>query len=275
MKHFDSLVVGFTVILSTLSLSVSALPVLPFSEEGGLERLYRSEHKADFFKLANHFRTQSDRITCGPTTGTIILNALRHNTEKAPVIEIPEPFLNQMPLQKNGSRFDPRIRAYHSENFINEAAKKIKSISRIYAEEHNGKRDPGLQLEQIKRVFEEAHHTKVTKLVVGTKETARNEKQPQELPANDYNNILSEIKKNLQEKDNYVLANYARSELKQAGGGHISPIAAYDDKSDSFLVLDVNPAAGPWVWVDAKDLMNAMNTFDEVENRGVLLISEK
>jgi hypothetical protein len=52
-------------------------------------------------------------------------------------------------------------------------------------------------------------------------------------------------------------------------------VAAYDEPSDSFLVLDVNPFGGPWAWVDSKDLVNALNTFDVQENRGILLISEK
>jgi len=41
--------------------------------------------------------------------------------------------------------------------------------------------------------------------------------------------------------------NYKRSAIGQKGGGHISPLGAYDEISDSFLVLDVNPASS---WLD-------------------------
>ena len=75
--------------------------------------------------------------------------------------------------------------------------------------------------------------------------------------------------------DDYVLVNYARKSLGQTGGGHISPLGAYDEASDSFLIMDVNPNRAPWVWVGADDLIGAMRTFDTVENRGYLLISEK
>ena len=38
--------------------------------------------------------------------------------------------------------------------------------------------------------------------------------------------------------------------------------------------MDVNPNRAPWVWVGADALIAAMRTFDTVENRGYLLISE-
>ena len=37
---------------------------------------------------------------------------------------------------------------------------------------------------------------------------------------------------------------------------------------------DVNPNRAPWVWVRSDDLIAAMRTFDTVENRGYLLVSE-
>ena len=86
--------------------------------------------------------------------------------------------------------------------------------------------------------------------------------------------IRREIARNLASPDDYVLVNYTRKALGQTGGGHISPLGAYDEASDSFLVMDVNPNRAPWVWVESADLIRAMRTFDTVENRGYLLISE-
>ena len=68
--------------------------------------------------------------------------------------------------------------------------------------------------------------------------------------------------------------NYSRKALGQPGGGHISPVGAYDETSDSFLVMDVNPNRAPWVWITSDDLVAAMRTFDTVENRGYVLIAE-
>ena len=63
-----------------------------------------------------------------------------------------------------------------------------------------------------------------------------------------------------------------RRAVGQQGPPHISPIGAYDDQSDSFLVLDVNPASAGWVWMPTATLVKGMRTFDTVENRGYILI---
>ena len=62
--------------------------------------------------------------------------------------------------------------------------------------------------------------------------------------------------------DHFVIVNYLRKILGQQTGGHISPLAAYDEKTDRFLILDVARYKYPPVWVKAYDLFDAMNTPD-------------
>jgi len=69
-----------------------------------------------------------------------------------------------------------------------------------------------------------------------------------------------------------VIVAYSRPAVGQAGGGHISPLGAYDQPSDSFLVMDVNPTSAGWVWMPAATLIKAMRTFDTVENRGYVIV---
>lgn len=80
---------------------------------------------------------------------------------------------------------------------------------------------------------------------------------------------------NLARKGDYVLVNYHRAELGQEGGGHISPLAAYDDASDRFLVMDVASYKYPPVWVEADKLFAAMNTVDPTSGltRGFVLVT--
>ena len=78
-------------------------------------------------------------------------------------------------------------------------------------------------------------------------------------------------------KDHFVIVNYLRRAIGQQSGGHISPLAAYDAKSDRFLILDVARYKYPPVWVKASDLFDAMNTSDSANDsktRGYVLIAK-
>lgn len=65
----------------------------------------------------------------------------------------------------------------------------------------------------------------------------------------------------------YLVVNYDRVALHQAGGGHISPVAAYDAASDSFLILDVAAQKYPFTWVPAPALWQAMSGIDKGSGR--------
>lgn len=78
----------------------------------------------------------------------------------------------------------------------------------------------------------------------------------------------------LKSTDRYVVVNFSRERIMQEGGGHFSPLAAYDPKSDRFLVLDTARYKYPPFWVQAQDLWAAMDTLDEAAQakRGFLII---
>jgi hypothetical protein len=81
--------------------------------------------------------------------------------------------------------------------------------------------------------------------------------------------------KNLQEPGNFVVVNYLRSAIGQKTGGHISPVAAYNEQTDRFLILDVSRYKYPPVWVKATDLWKAMDSVDSDsgKKRGFVLVS--
>ncbi len=77
--------------------------------------------------------------------------------------------------------------------------------------------------------------------------------------------------------DRFVIVNYLRKALGQQIGGHISPLAAYDQKADRFLILDVARYKYPPVWVKASDLFDAMNTADPSnvgKTRGYVVVAK-
>ena len=60
----------------------------------------------------------------------------------------------------------------------------------------------------------------------------------------------------------FLVVNYERQQVGQDSQGHFSPVAAYDARTDRFLILDVSRYAYPPVWVPAARLWNAMKMVD-------------
>lgn len=73
----------------------------------------------------------------------------------------------------------------------------------------------------------------------------------------------------------FLVVNYDRKAIGQAGSGHISPVAAYNAEKDSLLVLDVAAYKYPYTWVPLSKLWSAMNTTDSAsgQTRGYVLVS--
>ncbi|MCC5636060.1 phytochelatin synthase family protein [Nostoc sp. CHAB 5844] len=84
------------------------------------------------------------------------------------------------------------------------------------------------------------------------------------------------VSENLKQPNNFVIVNYLRKEIGQEKGGHISPIAAYNEQTDRFLIMDVSRYKYPPVWVKASDLWKAINTTDTVSGttRGFVFVSK-
>jgi hypothetical protein len=61
----------------------------------------------------------------------------------------------------------------------------------------------------------------------------------------------------------FMALNYLRTGVHQPGGGHMSPLAAYDSAGDRVLILDVARyrGLGP-IWAPLTDVFAAMNTTD-------------
>lgn len=235
---------------------VAARGLVAFSSDEGLARLARSDAKADFPALANQFEAQSNSIFCGPTTAAIVLNALR---ERSPALPRDRTRLHAGDQQYIPGTFDPVIPRYTQDNVL---VKSPKTRAQVLGEPmtlHGRKvQDFGMQLRQLDALFRaNGAHTRI--VVVDNNMSA--------------SEIRTDLAENLRRRGDYVVVNYIRKAVGQEGGGHISPLAAYDRESDSFLILDVNPAAAGWVWMPTANLIQGMRTFDTVENRGYILLA--
>lgn len=82
------------------------------------------------------------------------------------------------------------------------------------------------------------------------------------------------VRQNVQDPSDFMLVNYSRKALNQIGGGHISPIGAYNPHNDSVLILDTANFKYPFHWVPLSDLFMAMDTHDGERTRGYITVSK-
>lgn len=250
----------FLILFYFLSGNAYAASLVNIDSAEGIRRLNRSDAKVDFFPLANHFESQQNKVFCGIASTVIVLNTLRLDNPN-----FKKPQDNSLVSKKERKYLpkgvDPIFERYTQNIILND---KTKSKMEIFGQpvdiKGEKKSDYGLQLEELATLLS-SHNLNVIKRVAN--ETIQD------------NTIKQELINNLKTKGDYILVNYYRKPLGQGDYGHISPLGAYDRKSDSFLIMDVNPNASKWVWVKAKDLISAMRTFDILENRGYVLVKEQ
>lgn len=91
----------------------------------------------------------------------------------------------------------------------------------------------------------------------------------------DENDLRELLKHTLNDPTTFIIADYHRATLGQEGGGHYSPIAAYDEKSDSVLILDVSRYKYPPVWVKLDKFLLSMQVLEKGRGlpRGLISVS--
>lgn len=84
------------------------------------------------------------------------------------------------------------------------------------------------------------------------------------------------LKATLTQTDRFIIANYHRPVIQGVYGGHFSPIAAYDQNTDSVLILDVYRHQFTGTWVKLSIFFKALHPVDSDSglSRGLLLIQK-
>lgn len=75
------------------------------------------------------------------------------------------------------------------------------------------------------------------------------------------------VLENLCREGDYLLVNYQREVLGQGRVGHISPLGAYDSRSDRVLIMDTADYKYPYTWVSLPALYDAMQEKDASSGR--------
>jgi hypothetical protein len=229
--------------------------LVPFASDEGLTRLSRSDARVNFPALANQFEAEYNGAFCGPASAAIVLNAVKGRSSDLPR---DKSRFRADDLKYLPTGVDPALPRFTQDNVLDKGPK---TRAQVLGEPitYNGKQvqDFGIQLRQLDALLKANGLN--TRLVIV------DESKPVE-------DIRADLVRNLRRRDDYVIVNYQRKSVGQQGPPHISPLGAYDDQSDSFLVLDVNPTRAGWVWMPAATLVKGMRTSDAVENRGYILI---
>ena len=235
--------------------AIAPTALVPFASDEGLARLGRSGAKVDFAVLANQFEAQYNGAFCGPTSAAIVLNTVKSRSAD---LTRDHTRLRKEDVQFMPAGADPIVPRFTQDSVIDRGPKtRAQVLGEPIIIGSKQVRDFGYQLRQFDAMLR-ANGLVTTVVVV---DDARSELA-----------IRADLQGNLARGGDYVIVNYRREAVGQQGGGHISPLGAYDAASDSFLVLDVNPAAAGWVWMPAATLVRGMRTFDTVENRGYVLV---
>jgi Phytochelatin synthase len=208
----------------------------------GQARLLSCDQCASYPWLAASFDTQITQAFCGVASSVMVLNASggpKHLS--APY----EPY-----------------RYFTQCNIFNDRARARLDLDLIA--------DEGLTLAQLQWLLNAQDGVRATCVHAGAPAASgASEAVPPCEVAGDARQFRGAAKAALGERDRFVLINYSRATLSDngQGGGHFSPLGAYHEESDSFLVMDVARYKYPPFWVDADLLWQAMATTDAVSDR--------
>lgn len=235
--------------------------MIEWNSDEGIARFNSSKYKNDFYQLANFYQAQINPIYCAPATAIIIKNAIFYPN-------IPNQISSQT-IRPNGEIIPFNLYVNQNE-FFNEKTNKIKDREIIDYKKPLSKSpknaiqsyDPGLNLSDFKK-FLSIHQLKA-KINYATDNSS-----------DQINKFRDNLKRILTDKNKFIVANFDGKILQAKTNGHISPIVAYDQESDSLMVLDVALHKNTWFWVNVDEMFNAMNTKDGDNFRGYLIIEKK
>jgi hypothetical protein len=228
-----------------------------FSSDASLTRLARSKARANFAALSMQFEPQTNNALCGVASGVIVLNALRMRDAG---IEKPRArFPNDEAAARIWTVTDTiYARRYTQTNLFDiPAVQAVKTLSEVVGLPGvpGAAPNPGLDLDELGAVLR----------ATGVRARTVHADEPRWSKAAARQEIIDA----LGTPGRHVIVNYGRPGLGQTGGGHFSPLAAYDAVSGSVLIVDVNPSMRAWVWAPLDKLLDALHG-----GRGYLVVEE-
>lgn len=222
--------------------------MVEFNSDEGRKRLQRSQFNNDFYQLVNYYQPQVNPLYCGVASGVMMLNALKGDikSQKAGQVVRPSGKVIAFP-------------SYTQEGFFNDKTDLVKdrAVIGLKSKDKAGKYDAGISLEDFAKIL--AVHGLKAKV-----EHADDDSSVEK--------FRRELKRYMRDSEHYIVTNFKGRLFGQKTGGHISPVVAYDEDSDSLLVMDVALHKNKWFWVGVEEFYKAMHSFDGDSFRGWVVV---
>lgn len=227
--------------LASAAFAAETLPLptglISLQSTEGTRLLEASGSRANFYALIQHMNSQQKLSYCGVASAVTVLNTLQPtNTPLCDTLDGKVAYFDQM-------------------NFFSKPVEQIVAQSVVVKQ--------GFTLQE----WSGAVATYGVKTEAWHCGTAAGQA--------DYTNFVARAKAALQNTNQLLVINFSRQSLGQAGNGHFSPIGAYNEQANKFLVLDVALFKYPAFWVDGKALWESLATVDSVskKNRGFVIVT--
>jgi len=239
--------------------------IVDWNSPEGKRRLQRTKFNQDFYQMAHAYQPQINPVYATVASAVVVLNALRlpkHSIPSQDDQEIAKP-------KALGGGVLP-FPAYSQLSFLNVETDKIKDRKLILLKNATPQNEndksifkPGLGLADLKKMLETVYQANA---IV----TFANADAKSGAPA-----FRKELKETLADTTSFLLANFKGDVLGASTEGTVSPLAAYDEKTDSVLILDVTGHKNPWYWVPLGAFYESMHTEYDGNYRGYIRISDR
>lgn len=247
----------------TNGLSINGTKPIEWNSVEGRVRLTRTKYKKPFLALAHHFSGQEYPSTCGPASARIILSAIYE--------KIGRPFLkdkqHSFTERKNGANIDVfKITERNVFDFYDKDDINYDIVARLKKRDRNGY-NGGISLNQLASVIA-SHPNVIVDYVYPLRREGNDNK------ATLFNNFRETVKYICSNDDIYIIILYNLTASYNKQSGHYSPIVAYDEITDSVLIMDVASHLGTWIWVPLEDLFINMNPVISGTDRGYIVVKQ-
>lgn len=215
-----------------------------WSSKEGLKR-FKNSYNSHFFKLAHHYNPQNYSVSCGIASAVIIINAIYRE------LGVKMPYHHKKSVGSDKRKLYFGYEKFTEDDFFNEEVDKIRSKEDILGQNNDCKFDFGINgVKQYSEMLNSHKNINSKPFVIDE--------------SYDIKKFRQDIKKILSSKNNYIIVMHS---------GHVSPIVAFDEQTDSLLLLDVAAHLNEWFWIDLKALHK--NLLESPKYHGYVIVSPK